>query len=249
MATPVDGRGAASWHVAAALERAGAIAADGRRRPRARWCWPKRRPRLARPEPGRAVRDAPAQRPGRRRARSPAVSRSKGAVAIVDAGEGLAFPACELAVAEAIATRARIRHRVRRCRPTATTAASIVDHLRPLADAGMVGLGFTNSPAAMPAAGGRHPIFGTNPVAALFPRRGARAVDDRPEPERSRARQVDGRGEGRPARSRPAGRSMPTASRPPTRRPAWPDRCCRSARCRARRARCSRSSSSCSSPR
>jgi (2R)-3-sulfolactate dehydrogenase (NADP+) len=27
------------------------------------------------------------------------------------------------------------------------------------------------SPAAMPAAGGRHPVFGTNPVAAVFPRR------------------------------------------------------------------------------
>jgi (2R)-3-sulfolactate dehydrogenase (NADP+) len=35
----------------------------------------------------------------------------------------------------------------------------------------MVGLGFANSPAAMPAAGGKHPIFGTNPVAAVFPRR------------------------------------------------------------------------------
>ena len=33
----------------------------------------------------------------------------------------------------------------------------------------MVALGFTNSPAAMPAAGGKHPVFGTNPVAALFP--------------------------------------------------------------------------------
>ena len=36
-----------------------------------------------------------------------------------------------------------------------------------------MGLGFANSPAAMPAAGGRHPIFGTNPVVAIFPRRGA----------------------------------------------------------------------------
>jgi (2R)-3-sulfolactate dehydrogenase (NADP+) len=52
-------------------------------------------------------------------------------------------------------------------------AGVIVDHLRPVAAAGMVGLGFANSPAAMPAAGGRHPIFGTNPVAAAFPRRGA----------------------------------------------------------------------------
>ncbi|HEY4958062.1 MAG TPA: Ldh family oxidoreductase, partial [Caldimonas sp.] len=46
-------------------------------------------------------------------------------------------------------------------------------HLRPAAAEGMVGLGFANSPAAMPAAGGRHPIFGTNPVAAIFPRRAA----------------------------------------------------------------------------
>jgi (2R)-3-sulfolactate dehydrogenase (NADP+) len=36
----------------------------------------------------------------------------------------------------------------------------------------MVGLGFSNSPAAMPAAGGRHAVFGTNPIAAVFPRRG-----------------------------------------------------------------------------
>jgi (2R)-3-sulfolactate dehydrogenase (NADP+) len=41
-----------------------------------------------------------------------------------------------------------------------------------VAAAGLVGLGFANSPAAMPAAGGRHPIFGTNPIAAAFPRRG-----------------------------------------------------------------------------
>ena len=47
----------------------------------------------------------------------------------------------------------------------------LVDHLRAVAEAGLVGLAFTNSPAAMPAAGGRHPIFGTNPVAAIFPRR------------------------------------------------------------------------------
>ena len=47
----------------------------------------------------------------------------------------------------------------------------VVDHLRAVANAGMVGIGFSNSPAAMPAAGGRHPIFGTDPIAAVFPRR------------------------------------------------------------------------------
>jgi len=37
----------------------------------------------------------------------------------------------------------------------------------------MVGLAFGNSPSAMPAAGGRTPLFGTNPIAAVFPRRAA----------------------------------------------------------------------------
>ncbi|MEO7026446.1 MAG: Ldh family oxidoreductase, partial [Caulobacteraceae bacterium] len=92
------------------------------------------------------------------------VTKNKGAVAIVDAAEGLAFPACELAVAEA-AARARefgigfvgvVRSH---------HAGVIVDHLRPAARDGLVGLGLANSPAAMPAAGGKHPIFGTNPVA------------------------------------------------------------------------------------
>jgi (2R)-3-sulfolactate dehydrogenase (NADP+) len=50
-------------------------------------------------------------------------------------------------------------------------AGVIVDHLRAVAEAGMVGIALANSPAAMPAAGGKHPIFGTNPVAAVFPRR------------------------------------------------------------------------------
>jgi len=44
-------------------------------------------------------------------------------------------------------------------------------HLKPVAQAGMVGLAFGNSPAAMPAAGGRRALFGTNPIAAVFPRR------------------------------------------------------------------------------
>ncbi|MDQ6627182.1 MAG: Ldh family oxidoreductase [Pseudomonadota bacterium] len=103
------------------------------------------------------------------------VSRSKGAVAIVDAGHGLAFAACELAVAEAGRRAAEfgigfvgVVH--------SHHAGVIVDHLRPAAERGLVGLGFSNSPAAMAAAGGRHPIFGTNPIAAIFPRRAAAAL-------------------------------------------------------------------------
>jgi (2R)-3-sulfolactate dehydrogenase (NADP+) len=44
--------------------------------------------------------------------------------------------------------------------------------LDPVAQAGMVGIACGNSPAAMPAAGGKRAIFGTNPIAAIFPRTG-----------------------------------------------------------------------------
>jgi (2R)-3-sulfolactate dehydrogenase (NADP+) len=100
----------------------------------------------------------------------PSVARERGGALQVDAGCGLAFAACELAVREAIA-RARSHGVAFAGVMNSHHAGVIVDHLRAVADAGMVGLAFANSPAAMPAAGGRHPIFGTNPVAAAFPRR------------------------------------------------------------------------------
>ena len=100
------------------------------------------------------------------------VTRRKGAALLVDAQQGLAFPACDLAIAQAVQTARDLGT----CFAGVTNshhAGVLVDHLRPVAAAGMVGLAFANSPAAMPAAGGRHPVFGTNPVAAIFPRRHA----------------------------------------------------------------------------
>lgn len=102
----------------------------------------------------------------------PTLRRQKGAAALIDAHEGLAFAACEMAIAEAIG-RARDFGIAIAGVTNSHHCGVVVDHLRPVAEAGMAGLGFANSPAAMPAAGGRHPIFGTNPVAAIFPRRGA----------------------------------------------------------------------------
>jgi len=105
----------------------------------------------------------------------PEIVRSKGGTILVDAKSGLAFPACALAVAESI----------RRAREHGVAFAGVTNshhfgvaayHLLPVADSGMVGLAFGNSPAAMPAAGGRRPLFGTNPIAALFPRRAAPAL-------------------------------------------------------------------------
>jgi len=101
----------------------------------------------------------------------PQVLKRKGGALVIDAQAGLAFPACELAVQEAVA--AAQAHGVAVAGVIRSHHCGVVvDHLRAAAEAGMVAIGFANSPAAMPAAGGKHPIFGTNPVAAIFPRRG-----------------------------------------------------------------------------
>jgi len=102
----------------------------------------------------------------------PRVQQARGAAVLVDAGEGLAFAACELAVAEGV-RRARAQGVAFAGVRRSHHAGVLVDHLRPAAADGLVALGFANSPAAMPAAEGRHAIFGTNPVAAVFPRRAA----------------------------------------------------------------------------
>ena len=99
----------------------------------------------------------------------PQVVREQGAALLVDARQGLAFPACALAIELGIA----VAQSLGVCFAGVTNshhAGVIVDHLRPAAAAGLVGLGFANSPAAMPAAGGKHAVFGTNPIAAAFPR-------------------------------------------------------------------------------
>jgi (2R)-3-sulfolactate dehydrogenase (NADP+) len=101
----------------------------------------------------------------------PQLKQGKAAALLVDAQEGLAFPACALAVREA----------VRSAQQCGAAFAGVTNshhfgaasyHLEPVAAAGMVGLAFGNSPAAMPAWGGKRALFGTNPIAAVFPRRG-----------------------------------------------------------------------------
>jgi (2R)-3-sulfolactate dehydrogenase (NADP+) len=100
----------------------------------------------------------------------PRIVRARGGAVLIDAGCGLAFPACARAVDEA----------VRRAREFGVAFAGGTNshdvgvaawHLEPVADAGFVGLAFGNSPSAMPAAGGKRALFGTNPIAAVFPRR------------------------------------------------------------------------------
>ena len=102
----------------------------------------------------------------------PRIAHERPAALLVDAAGGLAFEACALAVREAIA----------RAGAQGVAFAGVTNshhfgaasfHLIPAAAAGMVALAFGNSPSAMPMPGGKRALFGTNPVAAVFPRRGA----------------------------------------------------------------------------
>jgi len=102
----------------------------------------------------------------------PEIVRSRGGAVLVDAGCGMAYEACTLAVQTAIARAGE--HGIGCAGVTNSNhfgAAAI--HLEAVGNAGMVGLAFSNSPAAMPAWNGRTPLFGTNPIAAVFPRRAA----------------------------------------------------------------------------
>ena len=105
----------------------------------------------------------------------PKVIRRKGATALIDAGGGLAFLACALAVTEAI----------KRAKRSGVSFVGITNshhmgavayHLAPVAQAGMVGLAFSISPSAINAWGGKRAFYGTNPIAAIFPRRDAEPV-------------------------------------------------------------------------
>ncbi len=101
----------------------------------------------------------------------PRVAHERGGACLIDAGNGFAYPACEMAVAELI----------RRSKQFGVAYVGITNsnhngmtsfHLESLAEAGLVSVALGNSPAAMNAWGGTRPIFGTNPIAAAFPRQG-----------------------------------------------------------------------------
>lgn len=101
----------------------------------------------------------------------PRIAHERKAACLIDAGNGMSYPACEMAVAEL----------TRRAREFGVAYVGITNsnhygmtsyHLEPLAAQGLVSLAFGNAPAAMNAWGGTKPLFGTNPIAAAFPRAG-----------------------------------------------------------------------------
>ena len=101
---------------------------------------------------------------------TPRVSNERQAALLIDADNGFAFPACYMAIELAI-DRARQNGIAMAAVTNSHHFGMAAYHLDPVAEAGMVGIACGNSPAAMPAAGGKKAIFGTNPIAAVFPRK------------------------------------------------------------------------------
>ena len=100
---------------------------------------------------------------------APSILSSKGSVIRIDANNGFAYPAISLALKEITST----------CKKFGIAAASISRshhfgqagrHVEILAENGLIGLMFGNTPQAIPPWGGTKALFGTNPIAFSTPR-------------------------------------------------------------------------------
>lgn len=99
----------------------------------------------------------------------PVAAKAAPAWIAVDAANGFAFPALDLAISElcALARETGIAcatvHRSHHC-------GQLGAHVERLAERGLVALMFANAPKAMAPWGGSMPLFGTNPIAFAAPR-------------------------------------------------------------------------------
>ena len=100
---------------------------------------------------------------------APSILSSKGSVIRVDASNGFAYPAISLAIKEVTSAANKF----------GIAAASISRshhfgqagrHVEILAESGLIGLMFGNTPKAIPPWGGTKALFGTNPIAFSTPR-------------------------------------------------------------------------------
>jgi len=102
----------------------------------------------------------------------PSMVADKAAVCLIDNADGLPYESAAWAIEEVIQRARRNGIGFAGIRNSAHVGVLGI-HLQKVAQAGMVGVAFTNSPAAIPAWGGKKALFGTDPVAFAFPRQGA----------------------------------------------------------------------------
>ena len=100
----------------------------------------------------------------------PAMAAERAGACLIDNRDGLPYVSVAWAVEEIIQRARRNGIAFAGIRNSAHVGVLGI-HLLPVAAAGLVGFAFTNSPAAIPPWGGKKALFGTNPVAAAFPRK------------------------------------------------------------------------------
>jgi (2R)-3-sulfolactate dehydrogenase (NADP+) len=103
-------------------------------------------------------------------AAQPALAAERPGACLIDNRDGLPYVSVQWAIREVIERAKKNGIGFAGIRNSAHVGVLGI-HLLPVAQAGLVGFAFTNSPAAIPAWGGKKALFGTNPVAAVFPRK------------------------------------------------------------------------------
>jgi (2R)-3-sulfolactate dehydrogenase (NADP+) len=108
----------------------------------------------------------------------PAVTRPKPGLLLVDAKDGFAYPAIDLALKKLAPL--SVKQGIAAAAITNSNHCGVAGHhVEKLAEQGLVAMMFANTPAAMAPAGGRTAVFGTNPIAFAAPLAGrAPAVVD-----------------------------------------------------------------------
>jgi (2R)-3-sulfolactate dehydrogenase (NADP+) len=105
----------------------------------------------------------------------PEASRPKPGVLLIDARDGFAYPAIDLAIAELPAIARGQGVALCAIRNSSHCGAAGL-HVERLAEAGLVALLFANTPGAIAPWGGSKPVFGTNPIAFAAPLQGRAPV-------------------------------------------------------------------------
>ena len=99
---------------------------------------------------------------------NPDVSATLSSALLVDAKTGFAHPAIEVGFKELI-PRVKANGCVGMTVCNSYNCGVLGYHVEQLAEAGLVAIGFTNSPASIAPAGGNKPVIGTNPFALAVP--------------------------------------------------------------------------------
>lgn len=105
----------------------------------------------------------------------PVILEQKGNMLRIDACNGFAYPAIDLCV-EALIPLAKSSAIACAAISRSHHAGQLSQHVVKLTEAGLIGIMFANTPAAIAPWGGSNPIFGTNPIAFGAPRTGAPPV-------------------------------------------------------------------------